>query len=106
MPAIVINDPQFTTPYPSFSSDTEVCIQIILRYVSIANELKGLGYLDTIPASACISDPVYWRFEQVSCVSIGNVLYVRTNATAGCMDQLCDCTSRAAPSCAPDIRLW
>lgn len=24
MPAIVINDPQFTTPYPTFSSDTEV----------------------------------------------------------------------------------
>jgi hypothetical protein len=60
MPAIVINDPQFTTPYPSFSSDAEVCTRRPLRYLPSANRPSGLVYLDTSSTSACIGNPVYW----------------------------------------------
>ncbi|KAJ5492257.1 hypothetical protein N7453_010354 [Penicillium expansum] len=41
MPAIVVNDPQFTTPYPSFSSDAEVCTPRPLDYLASANRSSG-----------------------------------------------------------------
>jgi hypothetical protein len=47
MPAIVINDPQFTTPYPTFSSDTEVCLgQFNSRHISdLLTLLQGWSIL-------------------------------------------------------------
>ncbi|KAJ5120657.1 uncharacterized protein N7515_010045 [Penicillium bovifimosum] len=45
MPAIVINDPQFTTPYPTFSSDTEVCTQILVDDFHLLTTVQGWSIL-------------------------------------------------------------
>ncbi|KAJ5783006.1 hypothetical protein N7457_004780 [Penicillium paradoxum] len=62
MPAIVINDPQFTTPYPSFSSDTEgwsILIQAQQVLVSATQFIGDLG--------KCLSSQsgMYYMFERM-----------------------------------------
>ncbi|KAJ5424026.1 Transcription factor [Penicillium cf. griseofulvum] len=62
MPAIVINDPQFTTPYPSFSSDSEgwaILIQAQQVLVSATQFISDLN--------KCLSSQsgMYYMFERM-----------------------------------------
>ncbi|KAF4765184.1 hypothetical protein HAV15_003151 [Penicillium sp. str.  len=51
MPAIVINDPQFTTPYPSFSSDTEGWSIFIQAQQVLVSATQFIGDLNKCIAS-------------------------------------------------------
>ncbi|KAJ5177861.1 uncharacterized protein N7500_000560 [Penicillium coprophilum] len=62
VPAIIINDPQFTTPYPSFSSDTEGWAILIQAQQVLVSATQFIGDL-----SKCISSQsgMYYMFERM-----------------------------------------
>ncbi|OQD81509.1 hypothetical protein PENANT_c027G02332 [Penicillium antarcticum] len=62
MPAIVINDPQFTTPYPSFSSDTEGWSILIQAQQVLVSATQFIGDLNK-----CLSSQsgMYYMFERM-----------------------------------------
>ncbi|OQE10504.1 hypothetical protein PENVUL_c004G09889 [Penicillium vulpinum] len=62
MPAIVINDPQFTTPYPSFSSDTEGWAILIQAQQVLVSATQFIGDLNK-----CLSSQsgMYYMFERM-----------------------------------------
>ncbi|CAI7675320.1 unnamed protein product [Penicillium palitans] len=62
MPAIVINDPQFTTPYPSFSSDTEGWSIFIQAQQVLVSATQFIGDLNKCIAS---QSGMYYMFERM-----------------------------------------
>ncbi|KAI2707026.1 transcriptional regulator family: Fungal Specific TF [Penicillium roqueforti] len=62
MPAIVINDPQFTTPYPSFSSDTEGWAIFIQAQQVLVSATQFIGDLNKCIAS---QSGMYYMFERM-----------------------------------------
>ncbi|KXG47407.1 Transcription factor [Penicillium griseofulvum] len=62
MPAIVINDPQFTTPYPSFSSDAEGWSILIQAQQVLVSATQFIGDLNK-----CLSSQsgMYYMFERM-----------------------------------------
>ncbi|KAJ5496761.1 hypothetical protein N7463_008748 [Penicillium fimorum] len=62
MPAIIINDPQFTTPYPTFSSDTEGWAILIQAQQVLVSATQFIGDLNK-----CISSQsgMYYMFERM-----------------------------------------
>lgn len=62
VPAIVINDPQFTTPYPSFSSDTEGWSIFIQAQQVLVSATQFIGDLNKCLAS---QSGMYYMFERM-----------------------------------------
>ncbi|CAG8239465.1 unnamed protein product [Penicillium salamii] len=62
MPAIVINDPQFTTPYPSFSSDAEGWSILIQSQQVLVSATQFIGDLNKCLAS---QSGMYHMFERM-----------------------------------------
>ncbi|OQE33003.1 hypothetical protein PENFLA_c001G05949 [Penicillium flavigenum] len=62
MPAIVINDPQFTTPYPSFASDAEGWAILIQAQQVLVSATQFIGDLNK-----CLSSQsgMYYMFERM-----------------------------------------
>ncbi|CAG8269507.1 unnamed protein product [Penicillium olsonii] len=62
MPAIVINDPQFTTPYPTFSSDAEGWSILIQAQQVLVSATQFIGDLNKCLAS---QSGMYHMFERM-----------------------------------------
>ncbi|KAJ5997483.1 hypothetical protein N7522_009143 [Penicillium canescens] len=62
MPAIVINDPQFTTPYPTFSSDAEGWSILIQAQQVLVSATQFIGDLNKCLTS---QSGLYYMFERM-----------------------------------------
>jgi hypothetical protein len=74
MPAIVINDPQFTTPYPSFSSDAEVgfCTSILAHFTFTDS---SQGWLILIQAQQVLVSATQFIGDLNKCLSSQSGMY-------------------------------